>query len=84
MAIQVNLGQETERVLQEKAARTGITLEAYLELIAEREACSDEAGQASTEVNDFERNLDELSEGLPSLPTLPADFSRVDIYSEHA
>ena len=32
---------------------------------------------------DFERLLDELSAGLPVLPTLPADFSRADIYDTH-
>jgi predicted DNA-binding antitoxin AbrB/MazE fold protein len=38
-------------------------------------------GNATTE---FEHCLDKLSEGLTSLPGLPADFSRADIYAEHA
>jgi hypothetical protein len=32
---------------------------------------------------EFDRLLDEFSAGLPALPSLPNDFSRVDIYGEH-
>jgi hypothetical protein len=35
------------------------------------------------DAEDFERGLDELAEGLPPLPTLPADFSRAAIYGDH-
>jgi hypothetical protein len=31
---------------------------------------------------EFARRLDELSEGLSALPTLPADWSRDDIYAD--
>ena len=40
--------------------------------------------QDSTDSVVFERGLDELTEGLPPLCTLPKDFSRADIYGEHA
>jgi hypothetical protein len=33
---------------------------------------------------EFERCLDELADGLAPLPTLPRDYSRADIYGEHA
>lgn len=32
----------------------------------------------------FDRLLDELGKGLPELPLLPEDFSREDIYLNHA
>lgn len=38
MTVTLNLAPETERRLKEKAARTGLTLEAYLQQLAEREA----------------------------------------------
>jgi hypothetical protein len=81
----VNLAPETERVLKAKAAEAGRTLEAFLEELAEREAGVAAAvhGQAPSDLAEFERRLDELSEGLPQLPTLPTDFSRADIYGEH-
>ncbi len=37
----------------------------------------------SLSLEEFDRLLDELSEGLPPLPPLPADFSRADIYEDH-
>jgi hypothetical protein len=85
MTVRLNLAPETERVLKEKAARSGQTLEAYLEGIADREARAPGgvAGQPPTDPAEFQRGLDELSEGLPALPTLPADFSRADVYGEH-
>jgi hypothetical protein len=83
MAVRLNLAPETERMLKEKAARRGQTLEAYLEAIADREARTpDGVAQAPADRSEFERRLDELSEGLPPLPTLPADFSRADVYGE--
>jgi hypothetical protein len=82
MTIQVHLAPETERVLKARAAQTGRTLEAYLEEIADREAGV--LGKAQGDLLEFEHGLDELSEGLASLPTLPSDFSRTDIYGEDA
>jgi hypothetical protein len=32
---------------------------------------------------ELERWLNDLTEGLPDLPPLPADFSRADIYDDH-
>jgi hypothetical protein len=86
MSIQVNLAPETERVLKARAAEAGRTLEAFLEEIANREAgvLSQGQNQPPSDLDEFERGLNELSEGLPQLPTLPADFSRADIYGEHA
>jgi hypothetical protein len=40
---------------------------------------------ASDEIplDQFDRWLDELSEGTDGLPDLPPDFSRADIYNDH-
>jgi hypothetical protein len=42
----------------------------------------DRQGPAQISDEEFERDLDELSAGL-TLPTLPAAFSRADIYADH-
>jgi len=83
--IQVNLAPETERVLKARAAEAGLTLEVFLEEIANREAGVLNHGQGNvpTDLAEYEAGLDELSERLPQLPTLPANFSRADIYGEH-
>ena len=84
--VQLTLAPVTERVLKERAARTGQTLESLMAEIADREARSTDAatGMDAKDPDEFERGLDELSEGLSALPTLPAHFSRADIYGEHA
>jgi hypothetical protein len=78
MPIQVNLAPETERILRAKAAAIGRTLEGFLEEIAAREAAISEAvqDQLLKDLTEFDRGLDELSQGLPPLQTLPPDFSR--------
>jgi hypothetical protein len=83
MAVHLHLAPDTERLLKEKAAKSGQTLEAYLNTIAERVAQEPDIGHGKSpaDLDEFERGLDELSEGLPALP---ADFSRADIYGEHA
>jgi hypothetical protein len=67
------------------AAKTGATLEDYAKLVLEREAHGSQlvAQGGALESAEFEQCLDELAEGLPPLPILPADFSRADIYGEH-
>ena len=32
---------------------------------------------------EFDQLLQDLAEGLPGLPTLPADFARADLYADH-
>jgi hypothetical protein len=85
MRIQINLAARTERVLRAKAVAAGRTLEALLEEIADREAATLHEGQdhPPSDLTEFEHGLDELSEGLPPLQTLPSDFSRGDIYGDH-
>jgi hypothetical protein len=88
MTITLNLSPEAERCLREKAAQSGQTLEDYLQQLVERDTQSangstetDSADQVSP--TDFDRRLDELSHGLRSIPTLPVDWSRADVYADH-
>ncbi len=34
-------------------------------------------------LTEFDRQLDELSLGLPALPLLPPEFARADLYADH-
>jgi hypothetical protein len=79
--VTLQLAGETEQRLRELAMQHGQTLEAYLEQLAEQATGVVPALQGLTE-QELEHLLEELSEG-PSLPHLPADFSRADIYTEH-
>jgi hypothetical protein len=84
-SVTLHLRPETERRLREKASRRAVTLEKYLEQLAEREAEADApTADLAPQLTDaeFDRLLDELSSG-PRLPHLPGDFSRADIYSDH-
>jgi hypothetical protein len=80
--ITLHLPADTERALREKAARTGLTVETYLQQVAEREAAGPADRSNDLSADEFERALDDLAAG-PPLPSLPADFSRADIYTDH-
>lgn len=94
MTVTVNLPDDLERRLKERASRDGRAVEEYVLGLIERDAASPEGGrdaeisgprpgQAPTLSDaEFETLLDELGSG-PELPHLPAEFSRADIYTEH-
>jgi hypothetical protein len=88
MTIILNLSPETEQCLRAKASQSGQTLEDYLEQLVVRDIWAPN-GSPGTDSGvqlspaEFDRRLDELSEGLPSIPTLPADWSRADVYTDH-
>ena len=86
MTVSLNLRADTERVLRQKAIQSGLPLEVYLEEIADQAARTvrGEPAGGYAETTEFERGLEELSDSLPLLPSLPADFSRADIYGEHS
>jgi len=86
--VTIELAPDTERKLREKAAGYGKSLESYLEELAEREVLGTNSAalpvaEREISLDEFDLLLDELSEGLPLLPSLPADFSRKDIYVDH-
>lgn len=88
MTVTLNLTPESERYLREKAAQSGQTVEDYLQRLVERDT---QAANGSTGTNsagqtspaEFDRRLDELSEGVPSHPPLPVDWSRADLHAGH-
>jgi hypothetical protein len=88
MSVTLDLSPETERLLRQKAAQQGLALEIYLGQLAERDAQAvngqtEEASGGQVLPADFDRLLDELSEGLPPFPTLPTDWSRAHLYADH-
>jgi hypothetical protein len=68
-------------VLVARAEAKGLTLEAYLQSLIEAAPAGPSNGMLS--LAEFDRGLDELADSAPSLPVLPADFSRAEIYGEH-
>jgi len=94
--VTVQLAPDTERKLRYQASQAGQTLEVYLERLAESAVANGmttarggEAEEQPRYISDprptqaeFERLLGDLAAG-PSLPVLPAEFSRADIYDDH-
>ena len=81
-AITLHLPPDTESALRANAARAGLTVEAYLRRLAERDAAGATDPTGNLSAAEFDRLLDELAAG-PRLPSLPADFSRADVYDGH-
>jgi hypothetical protein len=84
MTVTLNLTPETERWLRAQAAQSGQTLEAYVQQLVARDtpAVNGDTGTRAADpasLAEFDRWLNELSDGLPSLPTLPADWLRRDV-----
>lgn len=67
--------------LSEEAIRA---VESLVSVLREVRGSNGGSGQNPPDLVAFERGLDELSDGLPPLRTLPEDFSRADVYGEHS
>jgi hypothetical protein len=94
--VTVQLAPDTERKLRHQANLAGQSLEAYLERLAEQAVANGttaadpgESVKQPRYISDprptgaeFERLLSDLAGG-PTLPLLPADFSRADICDDH-
>ena len=74
---QIILDDKTLSGLEAVAKARGLTVDAYLESLVKPEG---NGNLSAFSVADFERELDELATGGP---TLARDFSRADIYAEH-
>ena len=77
----ITLDDSTAKALADQAAALGLDVQEYL-----RRHIAGGNGQGSTEKvspSDVDQWLDEISEGLPSLTSLPHDLSREDIYDKH-
>ena len=76
MGTPIELDPGTAKALTDLAASSGLTVPDYLRMHFVPRHDSDA-------VDDADRWLDELTEGLPELPPLPQDFSTKHIYAEH-
>jgi hypothetical protein len=70
------LDPETAQALANYAAGLGLSVPEFL-----RKHFAPTNGTAR--IDDADAWLDELSEGLDALPTLPRDFSTKDAYADH-
>jgi len=72
----IQLDAQTAKALAEQAATVGLSVQDYLKKHFA-------GGNGTNGVDDPDRWLDELAEGLPDLPPLPRDFSTKGIYADH-
>jgi hypothetical protein len=79
--VTVELQDEVADALRAQARAKGLSLDAYLSSLAGR--LDQSAPPLDGSMTDIDRWLDELSDGLPALPSLPQDMSRRDIYADH-
>lgn len=76
--VNIQLQDSVVAELTAQANRQGLSLEAFLSQIAARDNAN---GAEPLTPSELVRQLDELSFDAPPLP---ADFSRADIYLDHA
>jgi hypothetical protein len=76
--VSIQLQDSVVAELTAQARRQGLSLEAFLSQIAAKD---DVNGAGALTASELVRQLDELSFDVPPLP---ADFSRADIYLDHA
>jgi hypothetical protein len=85
--VTIDLPPGTEQKLREKASLHGKSLEFYLQELVQKEALEIYSNSSlqgeELSIEEIDRLLDQLSEATAVLPSLPADFSRKDIYIEH-
>jgi hypothetical protein len=74
--VSIQLQDSVAAALAAQANQCGLSLEAYLTHLAAQRANT----QPAATFDEWERELDELSDDAPPLP---ADFSRADIYLDH-
>ncbi len=86
--VTIELPPGTEQTLREKASWHGKSLESYLQELAQRDAIGGNGtvlppAHAELSLEELDKLLDELAEAPSALASLPADFSRKDIYTDH-
>ena len=77
----IEVTKETVAMLRAKATAYRLSLDAYLRTLVEKDAGPEPAPQPQLE--EFDRDMDELAARFEELPVLPRDFSRADIYADH-
>lgn len=77
----IEIEQRTAEILKAKAEARGLSLDAYLRLMAETgDGIEPGSEMAAAEIDAV---LDDLARGGEGVSPLPASFSREDIYFDH-
>ncbi len=77
----IKIEQRTAEILKAKAEASGLSLDAYLRLMAETgDGIEPSSEMAAAEIDAV---LDDLARGGEGVSPLPASFSREDIYFDH-
>jgi len=72
----IQVDPQTAQALTDYAATLGLNVQDFL-----KKHFGDANG--NKKIDDADRWLDDLSQGLPDLSPLPRDFSTKDIYADH-
>ena len=79
----IRLDRQTADALVARAAVRGMSIDDYLRWVAEHDRSPVGGGSAPMSLAEFDRWLDELAADPSPTRSLPADFSRADIYDDH-
>lgn len=84
MPIHLKLKPEVEERLGREAEAVGLSVEAYVENLIERQVSGPREGTSRVDMGEIGCVLDALSEGSEGLPTPPLEtYTRQGIYREH-
>ncbi len=84
MPIRIELKPEVEERLGREASAKGVSVEAYVEDLIERQVSGQSEGTHRVDMREVDRVLDALSEGSEARPAPPSEaYTRESIYREH-
>ena len=84
MPIHLELKPEVEERLGREASAKGVSVEAYVEDLIERQVSEQSEGTYRVDMEEVDRVLDALSEGPDGRPAPPPEaYTREAIYREH-
>jgi hypothetical protein len=84
MPIHLELKPEVEERLGRAAEAVGLSVEAYVEDLIERQVTGPRERSPRVDMKEVDRVLDSLSEGVEGSPALPPKvYTREGIYREH-
>jgi hypothetical protein len=84
MPIHLELKPEVEERLGREASAKGVSVEAYVEDLIERQVSGQSEGTYRVDMEEVDRVLDALSEGSDGRPAPPPEaYTRESIYREH-
>lgn len=84
MPISIELKPEVEERLGREASARGVSVEAYVEDLIERQVTRPREGASHIDLEELDRVLNALSEGSEDRPAAPPEaYTRESIYQEH-